>query len=228
MRTVALIMQCWCKETASSVAAGIAKFYNSFLLREPWNTTLDSMYYMSFFFQINRALICFTYRGMSEYRYFFSFSFSFSYISVERNTRRCRKSNSEKVNVIANIFNLKRRLGEIDRKIRSLFISRDTSLVSNGGLKESQIMELNRLKWTFCGSKDMRIDRAVHIASISPFIILSTIQRDFSARVDVSYIIEHFIIEISFYLYTSLYIVHLFTPHSLTIPDSSIADRLSR
>lgn len=46
------------------------------------------------------------------------------------------------------------RLREIDRKIRSLFISVDTSLVSKGGLERSQITELNRLKWTLWESEE--------------------------------------------------------------------------
>jgi hypothetical protein len=155
------------------------------------------MYYTSFFSNKSRVNLFYLSR-YERISIFFLFSFFFysvtfhSVLSVERNVRRCRKSNSGKVNVIANIFSLKRWLGEIDRKIRSLFISRDTSLVSNGGLKEAQIMEFNRLKWTFCGSKDTRIDRAVHIASISPFIIPPAIQRGFSARetLNVSYIVS--------------------------------------
>jgi len=140
------------------------------------------MYHRSFSNESRVNLLCpilWYWIDIDIFSFFFIRLYLTRTLSVERKVRRYRKLNSGKVNVIANIFSLKRRLGEIDGKIRSLFISGDTSLVSNGGLEESQITELNRLKWTFRGSKDMRIDRA----SISLFIlVLSTMQKGFPAR----------------------------------------------
>lgn len=84
----------------------------------------------------------------------FSESYPMKYVTTRKSNSK-GKLMSALVSVVSNDVI---RLREIDRKIRSLFISVDTSLVSKAGLERSQIMELNRLKWTLWESKDTRID----------------------------------------------------------------------
>jgi len=114
------------------------------------------------------------------------------------------------------------RLHEIDRKIRSLFISVDTSLVSKGGLERSQITELNRLKWTFWESEDTRIDPTRPAYNIDFVFFFHHFSRHKKKRFHRSILLE---VSKKYYI-SNLTFLHLYSLECLFIFYSSIIVKL--